>query len=289
MMCSEAYTAGGNEHVEATYVPARVAARLPNEGTPLVSIVVPTRNEEGNISLLVERLEGLLPGQNVEIVFVDDSEDATPYGIKAVGASSRLDIRLIYRAPGRRSGGLGSAVVEGIRATRGPWVCVMDADLQHPPEVLPRLLEKAQAGDHDLVVASRYCSGGSVGEVRRARSAVSKTLTLVTRFAFPFTFAGVSDPLSGFFVVRRDALDLDTLRPQGFKILLEIAARTRPPLRAAEVPFSFGTRRAGESKASVREGLIYLAQLFRLRLAGPVDPFFAIRTLRGLHGPPRQS
>jgi dolichol-phosphate mannosyltransferase len=273
--------------VEEPHASTRVSAPKPNQGTPLVSVVVPTRDEEGNVLVLVERLEGVLPARMVEIVFVDDSEDSTPDGIEAARASSRVDIRLIYRVRDRRCGGLGGAVVEGIRIARGQWVCVMDADLQHPPELLPRLLREAQAGDHDLVVASRYCSGGSAGEVGRARSAVSKTLTLVTRLAFPFRLAGVSDPLSGFFLVRRDALELDALRPQGFKILLEIAARTRPRLRAAEVPFSFGTRHAGESKASVREGLIYIVQLFRLRLAALVDAILAIRPLRGLHGTPQ--
>jgi dolichol-phosphate mannosyltransferase len=258
-----------------------------NQGTPLVSVVVPTRDEEANVRLLVERLEGVLPARIVEIVFVDDSEDSTPDRIEAARGSSRVDIRLIYRARDRRWGGLGGAVVEGIRITRGHWVCVMDADLQHPPELLLRLLQEAQAGDHDLVVASRYCSGGSVGEVGRARSAISKTLTLVTRLAFPVRLAGVSDPLSGFFLVRRDALELDALRPQGFKILLEIAARARPPLRAAEVPFAFGTRHAGESKASVREALTYLVQLVRLRIAAPVGASLAIRPPGGLHGGPQ--
>jgi dolichol-phosphate mannosyltransferase len=263
---------------------ARVAAPKPNQETPLVSVVVPTRDEEGNVPVLVKRLEGVLPARLVEIVFVDDSQDSTPEGIEAARASSRVDIRLIHRIENRRWGGLGGAVVEGLRSARGQWVCVMDGDLQHPPELLRRLLREAQAGDHDLVVASRYCSGGSAGEVSRARSAVSRTLTLVTRLAFPFRLAGVSDPLSGFFLVRRDALQLDALRPHGFKILLEIAARTRPRLRAAEVPFSFGARHAGESKASVREGLIYIVQLFRLRMAAPADAILAIRPRRDLDG-----
>src|SRR4051794_5488872 len=124
---------------------------------PEVSVVVPTRNESANIEALVDALERVEPETPMEILFVDDSNDETPRTIAAVRRRRRLRrISLIHRPAEDRGDGLGGAVVRGIRAARAPWVCVMDADLQHPPEALPRLLDRAREGDVDVVVASRY-------------------------------------------------------------------------------------------------------------------------------------
>jgi dolichol-phosphate mannosyltransferase len=233
------------------------------DSTCVVSVVVPTKNESGNVEPLVERLQSALPVA-AEVVFVDDSSDDTPVAIKRARRRSDIAVRLIHRRPEERRGGLGGAVVEGLRAARAPWVCVMDADLQHPPERVHDLLARAQEGDVDLVVASRYANGGS-SNLGAARGAVSRLSNLCARLLFPRRLRGVTDPMTGFFLVRKDAVDPDTLRPQGFKILLEILARTRG-LRVAEIPFDFGERLAGESKASVHEGLTYLGQLARLRM-----------------------
>jgi len=234
---------------------------------PALSVVIPTRNEEENIERLVERLDEVLAGTAAEIVFVDDSDDGTLPAVERARGLCRLDVRAIHRPPGSQNGGLGGAVVEGMRSARAPWICVMDADLQHPPEVIGRLAAKARDGRVDLIAASRFGGDGSAGQFGPLRrglswlSAGSATLVLGRRLHH------MTDPMSGFFMVRRDALDLDALQPSGFKILLEIVVRT-PGLRVAEVPFEFGTRYAGESKASVREGARYLAQLWRLRLGG---------------------
>ena len=122
-----------------------------------LSIIVPTRNEFGNVRPLVELIHSALADLPAEVVFVDDSDDRTPEAIMDLGDRENLDIRLIHREPGRRGGGLSGAVVAGIRAARSPWICVMDADLQHPPATIGRMLENARAEESDLVIASRYC------------------------------------------------------------------------------------------------------------------------------------
>jgi dolichol-phosphate mannosyltransferase len=234
---------------------------------PLVlSLVIPTRNEVDNIDPLVERIEQVMPETAMEIIFVDDSDDGTPDAVRRVSASSSRPITLLHRRAGERDGGLGGAVVAGMRLARAPWVCVMDADLQHPPDVIESMAAKAFDRRSDIVVASRFRDEGSVGSFGRMRRGASRVSTAAAGVFFRGALNGVTDPMSGFFMVRRKALDLDSLHPQGFKILLEVLVRT-PSLRVAEVGFTFGERHAGDSKASVREGLNYLTQLWRLRLS----------------------
>jgi putative flippase GtrA len=231
---------------------------------PVVSIVVPTRNEAGNIAVLVQRLETAAAGRPMEVIFVDDSDDDTPAVVRAVGERTTLSVRLVHRAAGQRHNGLGGAVIEGFAVARAPWVCVMDGDLQHPPEVLPLLMERANATGADLVVASRHSDSGSVGEFSFARTAISTFSMIAARVLFPRRLRQVSDPMSGFFLVRRDAVDLAALQPRGFKILLEILVRN-PGLKVAEVGFVFGERYAGSSKANLKEGMRYLSHLAHLR------------------------
>ena len=234
---------------------------------PAVSVVVPTRNEADNVAELVRRLERAAPGLPMEIIFVDDSTDDTPDAIEALRGHYRPETILIHRPEQQRGDGLGGAVVRGLRAARAPWVCVMDADLQHPPELLPRMLAATEEDSVDLVVASRYCGGGEANSFGRLRATISQGSTNVARAMFPNRLRNVTDPMSGFFLVRRDAINLEALQPNGFKILLEIIGRS-PGLRTTEVPFQFGTRHAGESKASLREGLRFFQLLLGLRL-GP--------------------
>ena len=226
--------------------------------------MVPTRNEAGNVGPLIRLVDAALVGLTIEVVFVDDSEDGTAERIAAIGDRASRRIRIIHRSRDQRTGGLAGAVVAGMRSARGQWVCVMDADLQHPPRTIRRLLARAREGRNDLVVASRFCEGGTVGAFGPTRRALSRASSTTARALFPRRLSGVLDPMSGFFLVRRAALDLDALRPRGFKILLEILGRT-PGLRVAEVPFTFGDRHAGETKASLRQGAQFLAQLAELR------------------------
>jgi glycosyltransferase involved in cell wall biosynthesis len=234
-----------------------------------LSVIVPTRNEAENIEALLERVADALRGIPAEVIFVDDSDDATPEVIDAVVRSRaharELVVSLLHRPIGTRDGGLGGAVVAGLRLARSPWVCVMDGDLQHPPEVITDMLEAAESEDATLVVASRYREGGeAAGLAGSTRTVLSIAASAAAKATFPRVLRSVTDPMSGFFLVRRDAVDPNSLRPQGFKILMEIAVRT-PSLRVAEVPYTFADRHAGESKANSREGLSYLRHLGRLR------------------------
>src|SRR2546423_56138 len=230
-----------------------------------VSLIVPTRNEAGNVSELLVRLGRLPAGVLGEVIFVDDSDDNTPAAIAYLARSVDFDVAVVHREPGMRTGGLSGAVVEGFRRARGPWLGVMDADLQHPPEVLAELFATGQTG-LDIVCATRNVTGGGRDGLGAARDVVSKSFTAFARRAFPRRLRGVSDPMSGFFLVRRSVLDPETLRPTGFQILLQILVRT-PGLRRAEVGYEFAPRHAGDSKASLREGVTYLRHLARLRLA----------------------
>jgi glycosyltransferase involved in cell wall biosynthesis len=247
-----------------------------------LTIVAPTRNEEAVIGAFIDSLDRELAGIHAELIVVDDSDDGTPAVVAERGAAARLDVAIIHRAPGEREGGLGGAVVAGIAAARAPWVCVMDADLQHPPSSIAALREQAEKAKSDLVVASRFRGGASIAGLSAARTFVSRSLVALARVAFPFRLRAVSDPLTGFFLVRRDALDLSSLRPNGFKILLEILIRS-PKLAVSEVAFRFGERPAGESKASMREVARYLRLVWRLRL-GTAGTRFGRFGLVGLSG-----
>jgi putative flippase GtrA len=241
------------------------AAEAPE--APEVSVVVPTRNESDNIGPLVARLAEALDGTPFEIVFVDDSDDETPDQIATVAAVSATVVRLVHRPRGERPGGLGGAVATGLAGAAAPWVVVMDGDLQHPPAAVPRLLAAATGAPVDAVVASRYRDQGSAGGLGGwLRRLVSRASGSLARFAFPRRLGGVTDPMSGFFAVRRDAVDPAALRPDGYKILLDVLLRNRIE-RLTEVAYEFQPRSAGQSKASVRQGLRYLRHLARLRLA----------------------
>jgi dolichol-phosphate mannosyltransferase len=229
-----------------------------------LSVVVPTRNEAAGIEPFLAALLPALAGIDAEIVVVDDSTDGTPAAVEKRMHGSARPIRLRHRAAHERTGGLGGAVMVGFEAARGRFVAVMDADLQHPPDLLPLMLAAAVDGA-DLVVGTRFAGAGSVGNFGPVRNAASHGAATLARLLFPKRLAEVSDPMSGFFLVRRDRLPLSELRPRGFKILLELLVRS-PSLRVAEVPFAFGERVAGESKASLREAGRYLAHLLRLRV-----------------------
>lgn len=233
-------------------------------GRALLTLVVPTRNEAGNVRRLVEGIRDGLRGVDYRVVFVDDSTDGTPEVIRAV-AREDPRVALIHRSGGEREGGLSTAVTVGMDAVAGEsrYTCVMDADLQHPPEKVRALLEVAEGSGADVVVASRYAKGGSYaglsGPVRQAVSVGSKYLAqLVFKEA-----RKTSDPLTGFFLVRNGAVSGIQFRPTGFKVLLEILV-CAPELKVVEVPFDFRARGAGVSKANVRQGMDYLSHVLSL-------------------------
>jgi dolichol-phosphate mannosyltransferase len=233
-------------------------------GGVLLTLVVPTRNEADNVAELVRKLREGLAGVDYRIVFVDDSTDGTPGVIRGL-AEEDGRVTLLHREGAEREGGLSTAVTTGMEIFSGgsEFTCVMDADLQHPPEKVREMLEVAQSGGADVVVASRYAKGGSYeglsGWARRAVSLGSKSLARVVFKEARKT----TDPMTGFFLVRNEAISGIQFRPTGFKVLLEILV-CAPELRVAEVPFGFRARNAGVSKASLRQGLEYLTHILSL-------------------------
>ena len=245
-------------------------------GPCVVSVVVPTRNEAPNIELLEQRLAAALAstGGGWELIFVDDSDDSTPQVAAALMRAGR-PVRLVHREKGDRRGGLGGAVQEGFKLARGTVVVVMDADLQHPPEVVPALVAPLLSGDAALVAGSRYgWAGGDAGLAGLWRPLLSRACRALVHALVPAS-RPLEDPMSGLFAFQRAGLDGVQLRPAGYKILLEVTVRARPsPVH--NVGFDFAPRHAGRSKATVREGLVFAGHLARLvvvnRRQGPAGP-----------------
>src|SRR6266700_2480720 len=233
-----------------------------------LTVVIPTRNERDNIMPLLHELQEALDGIRVEIIFVDDSDDDTPLIIKDASVAmgtSMLHIHLEPRQPGiAREGGLATAVVHGMNRAQAEYVAVIDADLQHPPEQLRVFYDRAVAQNADLVVASRYIKGGSYqGLAGAGRRFVSVGMKWTARLLFPGQLMRISDPLSGFFLLRRSLLADVSLRPIGYKILLEILIRCQWR-HALEVPYHFRTRAHGQSKANIQQGILVLQHMQRL-------------------------
>jgi dolichol-phosphate mannosyltransferase len=238
----------------------------------VVTVIVPTFNEAPNVEPLVRRLGQAMGDVPREVLFVDDSTDATPDEVRRVAALVDFPVRVIHRE--EAAGGLSGAVLLGMREAASDVCVVMDGDLQHPPETVPRLLDRFRESGADVVVASRYVrDGSSAGLADLTRNLVSRTTTALTKAMFPLKLRDCTDPMTGFFLIDRRCVEHVTLRPRGFKILLEILARQQ--LRVAEVPFDFAARQAGDSKASVRQGLRFLAQLTALRF-GKMSAFAVI-------------
>ncbi|WP_216588067.1 glycosyltransferase [Streptomyces brasiliscabiei] len=247
--------------------PAARGAEVPEPGA--VTIVVPTFNESANVRELLHRITETVPGRlPCEVVFVDDSTDDTPEVIEKAAQDCPFPVTVLHRD--EPVGGLGGAVVEGIKAASSDWIVVMDGDLQHPPSLVPDLVATGERSSAGLVVASRYIKGGSrAGLAGSYRVAVSRGATWLTKSLFPRRLHGISDPMSGFFAIRRSAVTAEILQPLGYKILLELAVRSRPR-RVTEVPFVFQDRYAGESKSTAQEGLRFLRHLVGLRTASPL-------------------
>ncbi len=225
-----------------------------------VSVVIPTYNERGNLPELVSRIDAAMRESGIpyEVIVVDDSSpDGT--AAEAYRLSMEYPLKVVIRE-GKL--GLSSAVLEGVRYAEGEYVVVMDADLQHPPEVIPKLLTRALREGCDIVVASRYVKGGSVGEWSFVRKAVSKGATYIARALLPQS-RWVRDPMSGFFLFRKEVIEGVKLNPRGFKILLEVLVRGRYR-KVCEEPFKFGVRAHGESKLGAKEVLNYLAHVVQL-------------------------
>ncbi|MEV6654197.1 glycosyltransferase [Streptomyces sp. NPDC051219] len=260
--------------------PELQAAEVAEPGA--VTIIIPTFNESANVRELLGRLTDSVPSRlPCEVVFVDDSTDDTPEVIGKAAQDCPFPVSVIHRDT--PTGGLGGAVVEGIKAAGSDWIVVMDADLQHPPALVPDLVAAGERSGAELVVASRYIRGGSrAGLAGGYRIAVSRGATWLAKALFPRRLRGISDPMSGFFAIRRSTVTADALRPLGYKILLELAVRCRPE-KVAEVPFVFQDRFAGESKSTAKEGVRFLKHLSALRTSSPLARMLAFGLI-GLTG-----
>src|SRR6266851_7613298 len=212
--------------------------------TAELTIVVPTLNERENIMPLLEKIEAALPGVAWEVIFVDD--DSTDGTADAVRSIARRDprVRCLQRI-GRR--GLSTACIEGVLASSSFYIAVMDADLQHDEQLLPQMLKALKNRACDLAVGSRYVPGGGVGEWDSSRANISGFATRLSRV---ICRVSIADPMSGFFMARRDVFEgaMRRLSGQGFKILLDLIASSPQPLRIKELPFQFRQREHGVSK-----------------------------------------
>jgi dolichol-phosphate mannosyltransferase len=212
--------------------------------TPELSVIVPTLNERENIQPFLELLGQALRGVDWEVIFVDDdSRDGTAAAVRAI-AQRDPRVRCLQRI-GRR--GLSTACIEGALASAAPFVAVMDADLQHDERLLPQMLETLKYQPYDIVVGSRYVAGGGIGELNKGRAQISDLATRLSRLICKIEIA---DPMSGFFMLRRDLFEgaVRQLSGQGFKILLDLLASSPRPVRLKELPFQFRSRQHGESK-----------------------------------------
>jgi len=223
-------------------------------GLPQLSVIVPTFNERDNVAKLYRGLETALTGIVWEVIFVDDNSPDGTWDMVRTLAREDSRVRCVRRI-GRR--GLSGACIEGILASSAPFAAVIDADLQHDETQLPKMLALLQDGDADLVIGSRYVEGGSADSFNKQRAGAS---ALATEVAKRVLRVKIADPMSGFFMIRRDRLErlAPQLSTQGFKILLDIVATARGDLRVREIPYSFGSRLHGESKLDSMVALDFL-------------------------------
>ena len=230
-----------------------------------LSVVVPTRNEAENMEPLITRLAPVLAGsgRRWEVIVVDDSDDATPKVVEELKANSDGSIVLLHREVWERKGGLGVAVKCGFTKAAGRALVVMDGDLQHPPEVVSLLAAPVLSGEADLVAGTRYGGAGDKnGLAGPWRQVVAVACRWLAHLLLPRSQA-LSDPMSGFFALDRSVIDGVELRPEGYKILLEVAARGDWH-RVRNVGYRFERRLNGSSKASLREGAVFLRHLWSL-------------------------
>jgi dolichol-phosphate mannosyltransferase len=245
-----------------------------------LSIIVPTFNERGNVVELVRRLDRCLGGHSWEVIFVDDdSGDKTSDLVRELAQRDRR-VRCIQRI-GRR--GLSSACIEGMLASSAPYLAVIDGDLQHDEKLLGPMLGTVKNEEVDVVIGSRYVSGGGLGAWELSRAKMSRTATWLSRIALK---ADLQDPMSGFFLIRREAFSaaVRKLSAIGFKILLDIFISSPRPLRFKELPYEFRTRQAGESKLDTRAKWDYVMLLLDKLIGRLVPVRFIAFTLVGSIG-----
>ena len=242
-----------------------------------VSVIIPTYNERDNLEELLDRIDKAMEGRDYEVIIVDDDSPDRTWEL-AQELSKRYPVKVIRRTEEK---GLSSAVIRGFKEAEGDVFVVMDADLQHPPEKIPELIKALEDGA-DVAIGSRYVPGGKVENWYWYRKLISKGAIMLGRLALP-KIRDVKDPVSGFFALKRGVVENAKLNPIGFKILMEILVKGRYG-KVVEVPFTFGLRKAGESKLSGKTMVSYLKHVYRLmRWEGELDRLIKF-TLVGLSG-----
>ncbi len=240
---------------------------MPHTAVAELAVVIPTLNERGNVAPLVERLDHVLAGIAWEAIFVDD--DSTDGTREAIGAIACRDprVRPLHRI-GRR--GLASACIEGALASSAPYIAVIDADMQHDERLLPEMLGLLKSEPLDIVIGSRYVAGGSMGALSAGRLRISR---LATKLGRRILRADIADPMSGFFMIRRDAFNraVRNLSGIGFKILMDLFASAPEPLRFKELAYEFRPRFYGDSKLDTLVAWEYV-MLVGDKLVGHVVP-----------------
>lgn len=229
-----------------------------------VTILIPTRNEAGNVKPLVQQIHASMNGVSHKIVFLDDSTDDTPDVIEKLRTDDD-SIGLLHR-PKEARNGLAGAVVDGLYFADSPIIAVMDGDLQHPPSILPRMVESLKAGA-DFVIGSRYAPGGSDGGLKGIRKLISWGARTIAHICLP-KLRKVSDSTSGFFAFR-NMVHPSKLNPVGWKIMIEILIKGEFK-RIEEIPIQFEDRLNEQSKMSLIEQFNFLRHLTRLGKHSPM-------------------
>lgn len=245
-----------------------------------LAVVVPTFKEQENVRPLLERLDAALAGVIYEVIFVDDdSPDGTADLVREIGRTNRK-VRILQRI-GRQ--GLASACLEGMHSTSAPLLAVMDGDLQHDESILPEMLQRIRTGQYDMVIGSRNIEGGSMGEFQRERVALS---TLGLKVSKLISKHDLSDPMSGFFMLTHRFLEevMRSTTGVGFKILLDLVASSKRPIRFTEVPYSFRNRKFGQSKLDLNVGIEYLYLVADKLIGRWLPTRFVLYCLAGVGG-----
>ena len=247
---------------------------------PILSIVVPTYNEAENLTALVERLRVILGTLSWEVIFADDNSPDGTHRLAKQIAQNNPRVRCLRRV-GRR--GLAGACIDGILSSSARYVAVMDGDLQHDEAILVRMLHRLEDGEADVIVGTRYCEGGSALGLAGHRSTISRAATSLSHRLLR---VGISDPMSGFFMVRRECFEeiAPRLSHDGFKILLDMLATANGELRVAEEPYDFRERAAGQSKFDLRAGLEFLGLLVAKMSGDLIDARFVPYAIIGSFG-----
>ncbi len=222
------------------------------------SVVLPTYNERENLPVVIKRLISACKDSSFEVIVVDDNSPDKTYEAAKFLARKIKNVRVFVR---ERKMGLSSAILLGVRRSKYKYVCVMDADLQHPPELVPLLVRNLAT--YDIVIASRYLKGSKIAGLSFFRKLASRFVIYLIYLFFP-QLRKIKDPLSGFFAFKKSLIKEKRFKMKGFKFLLELLLGNSFS-KIKEVPFEFGKRKYGKSKAGIKEGISFLYSLLKLR------------------------